>query len=438
MSPSAREEYVARMREIYRGLRGPGAKKEKGRILRQVAQTLVRSVSAVEKRLRKRTEGVERPKRGRKATYGQRVIGILAVVWEAAQCPWSVRLKALLRLWMPWIREKFGLTREEERALLKMSSATMDRRLAPLKKQAKTRLYGKTKPGRFLRQNIPIHTEWHEVKGPGSVEIDTVSHSGPNAAGLFARTVNATELFSGWTEPCAILGGAAEQVVEACDEIRGAFPFDWKVLDSDNGEEFINYELDRYCQQRRIQRLRSRPYKKDDQAHIEQKNGTHVRQLIGWHRYDTPEAVAALNDLYRNEWRLLTNLFLPSIKLDYKTRKGSKLKRVYKPPMTPLDRLLDSKQGDLGKLEELRRLRERLNPFELSKAVDRKLERIWRLASTGKITPTPPPHATKMNRPWEWWRLDEDARLAQLPLQADRDFVRFSRYYWRDGFFGTN
>lgn len=196
-----------------------------------------------------------------------------------------------------------------------------------------------------------------------------------------------------------MLGKQAKNVVEGAKEMRQAMPFEQKGIDTDNGEEFINWELDRYCQNTGLKRFRSRPYKKDDQAHIEQKNGTHVRRLIGWDRYDTEEAVAAMNDLFRNEWRLLTNLFLPSVKLANKIRIGSKIKRVYGAPKTPLDRLRDSGKGDRKKIEELYKLRGELNPFELAKQVEAKLERIWKLASHAK-----PPAAEVPAKRWKMLR----------------------------------
>jgi hypothetical protein len=182
--------------------------------------------------------------------------------------------------------------------------------------------------------------------------------------------------------------------------MRAAAPFELKGLDSDNGEEFVNWHLDRYCRDNKIQRFRSRPNKKDDQAHIEQKNGTHVRRLIGWERYDTAEAVGAMNDLYRHEWRLLANLFLPSVKLAKKIRVGSRIKRIYHKAKTPLDRLLESGQGDRVKLDLLRRLREKLNPFELSAAVDRKLARIWKLAAKANLQLAAKPSRVRY---WERW-----------------------------------
>jgi hypothetical protein len=143
-----------------------------------------------------------------------------------------------------------------------------------------------------------------------------------------------------------VLGRGQTGVVEALEEIRQALPFALRGIDSDNSSEFINHHLFRFCQKRGIQLTRGRPYKKDDNAHIEQKNWTHVRRALGWDRFDSPEALTAINDLYRNEWRLMMNLFQPSVKLTTKVRVGSRLKRRYDAPLTPLDRLVNSGKGD--------------------------------------------------------------------------------------------
>jgi hypothetical protein len=156
--------------------------------------------------------------------------------------------------------------------------------------------------------------------------------------------------------------------------------------------------MSRYCVDHGIQRFRSREYRKNDQAHIEQKNSTHVRQIIGWDRYDTEEAVATMNDLYRNEWRLLTNLFLPSVKLANKIRIGSRTKRVYGEARTPLDRLNNSGMGDCGKIAALMRQRASLNPFELAWTVDTKLVRIWKLAT--RVRPSQAPEPARIMSNW--------------------------------------
>jgi transposase InsO family protein len=178
------------------------------------------------------------------------------------------------------------------------------------------------------------------------------------------------------------LGKGQSGIVQALTEISEALPFALCGLDSDNGSEFINHHLVRFCQQRDIQFTRSRPYKKDDNAHIEQKNWTHVRKLLGWDRYDSPSALEALNDLYRNELRLMMNLYQPTVKLESKARVGSRLRRRYSPAQTPLDRLLTHTEVDLQKAQDLRKLRETLDPFELSKEIERKLQRIYRLANS--------------------------------------------------------
>jgi transposase InsO family protein len=380
---------------------------------------------------------LDKPWRQRERVYGDRLVRILETVWEQSQQPWSVRLKELLVLWMAWIRRRWKLSHQEERQLLAMSPATIDRRLADYKHKRSRKIYGKTKPGRWLRQTIPIQTESWNVPDPGWEEIDTVSHSGPSAQGIFAYTVNQTDLFSGWVECRATLGKDAVEVAAVLEEMRQAVPFEIKGLDSDNGEEFINWHMERYCRERNIQRFRSRPYKKDDQAHIEQKNWTHVRKLIGWDRYDTEVAVAALNDLYRNEWRLFCNLYLPSVKLAHKIRIGSKIKRVYDKAKTPLDRLLESGQGNREKLEGLRKLREKMDPFELSETIDKKLGSIWSFASKAKLRLAKETSANKRRPFWERPQEYELPGPIFLPLR-NITMDRIRKAWHRDKYFGTN
>jgi transposase InsO family protein len=318
--------------------------------------------------------------RQRRPTYGHMVISVLAAVWEAAGYPCSVRLKALVVLWMPWIRKRYSITPRIEEQLLAISPRQMDRRLKVRKGRIRTRIYGRTKPGTLLKHQIPIKTDNWDVKDPGWTEVDTVSHSGNNAEGLFGYTVNQTDILTTWVESRAILGKGEKAVVDALDEMAQAFPFQINGIDSDNGSEFINWHLFRYCESHKIQPFRGRPYKKDDNAHIEQKNWTHVRKLMGWDRYDTQEAVNAMNDLYRNELRLFMNLFLPSMKLLRKKRVGSRLTRVYDAPKTPFERVAESKQGDPVKIEVLKKLKDGIDPFYLAQTIETKLERIYKFA----------------------------------------------------------
>lgn len=326
------------------------------------------------------TRPATRPRGHPRKRLTGRLLEVLKDVWERAHFPWSVRLKVMLRLWHPWIRKRFGLTPAAERILLSVSPSTIDRALRPHRQKFKRRLYGLTKPGRLLKHQIPIRTEHYPVDGPGWAETDTVSHSGNCAEGDFVNSVNLTDLDCQWVETRAVLGKGEAVVFAALQDMRQTLPFALLGLDSDNGGEFINHHLLRRCTAEKIEFTRSRPYKKDDNAHIEQKNWTHVRKLIGYDRYETDEAVDAMNDLYKNELRLWMNLFQPSVRLLKTVRRGSRLKRVYDAPQTPLDRLIASGKGDRLKVAHLRAIRARTDPFELSEAIDAKLRRLWKLA----------------------------------------------------------
>jgi len=325
-------------------------------------------------------------RRRRGVTYGPRLVSILKAVWEAADYPWSLRLKALLPEWMPWVRRRFRLTPELEKQLLQISPRSIDYRLRPAKRKLRQRIYGRTKPGSLLKHHIPVKTDQWDVKLPGFTEIDLVSHSGNSAAGDYCYSLNVTDIHTGWTETRAVLGKSQEGVRAALEAVRQALPFPLRGIDSDNGSEFINAHLWGYCQTRAIQFTRGRPYKKDDNAHIEQKNWTHVRRLLGYVRYDTEAARAALDDLYRGELRLFQNLFLPSVKLARKERIGSRLRRHYEAAQTPFQRVADSPGADSERVVELRRLRATLDPFQLSQTIQAKREGIFQLSREAVLT----------------------------------------------------
>lgn len=326
------------------------------------------------------SQGDKKPRpRRRQKTYPAEVMKIVERVWMAADYPWSVRLKEVLRLWLPWIRARYSLTEAQEKKLLAVSPSTIDRSLRDKKRQLRRRSYGRTKPGTLLRHKIEVRCEHWDVKRPGYLELDLVSHSGECAEGEFIHTLNVTDISSTWDESRAVMGKGEEGILQALEQTFQALPFPVLGIDSDNGSEFINWHLKTYCDERDLQFTRSRPYKKDDNAHIEQKNWTHVRKLIGWDRYDSPQAQAVMNDLYAQELRLYMNLFQPSVKLVQIIRKGSRRTRRYDQPRTPLDRLLDSNTGDPQKIKELRALRQRSDPFELAARVQEKLETIWSL-----------------------------------------------------------
>jgi transposase InsO family protein len=277
--------------------------------------------------------------RGRKKKYNSRIKGIIQDIWERSRYPWSLRLKKIILDWFNWIVDKYKLSEEEKRLLKSISISTIDRMLKEEKIKAKRRIYGNTKPGSLLKREIPIMTEFYDIDEPGHLEIDLVSHSGNNALGEFIYSLNVTDIYTGWSETKAIMGKGEYEVRNALDEIIKSMPFEIKSIDSDNGSEFINWHLYRYCQENKIVFTRSRPYKKDDNAHIEQKNWTNVRKLLGWDRYDSEESLNLINDLYRNEIRIYLNLFMPSVKLIKSERIGSRIRKMYDKPKTPFERL---------------------------------------------------------------------------------------------------
>jgi len=334
--------------------------------------------------------------RKRKRLYGAELMRVVERIWEEAGYPWSVRLKAILALWRPWIRKRYSLTSGQEGLLLRVSPRTIDRALQGKKRELRRRIYGRTKPGTLLRHQIPIKCEHWDVQTPGHLELDTVSHSGENASGTFAFSFNLTDIGSTWVETRTVLGKGAAGIRDAFEQMSRELPFNVLAIDSDNGSEFINDQMVRYCDGQGITFTRSRPYKKDDNAHIEQKNWTHVRKLIGWDRYDTPEAIRAMNDLFRNELRLSMNLFQPSVKLIRTERKGSRKTRRYDLPQTPLDRLAVMPGADRVKVEHYLELRARLNPFELAAAIRLKLDRIWKLRSIHRPALTKKPADTSV------------------------------------------
>src|SRR3989442_5378432 len=330
-----------------------------------------------------------RPRRQRTPTYGPPVIEALRTIWEAAGYPWSVRLKALLPLWLPRARRRLQLSRAVERHLLAISPRQMDRRLAPHKRQLQKRLYGRTRPGTLLKHHIRLKTDRWDVATPGFTEIDLVSHSGNAADGEVVHSLNVTDIHTTWVETRAVLGKHQRGVQQALAELQQALPFRLLGIDSDNGSEFINGHLYDYCQTHAIQFTRGRPCKKDDNSHIEQKNWTHVRKLLGYLRYDSLAALAAINALYRHELRLFQNLFLPSVKLIRKERVGSRLRRRYDAPRTPLDRVLACADIDRSQVATPVPPRARLDPFALAETIDRQPEALAPLPNN-RQTPSLP------------------------------------------------
>jgi hypothetical protein len=350
----------------------------------------------------------------RRPTYSEDVIRLLAQVWAASGYLCAQRLTAALPTWLPWLRRHAPVTPTLEAQLVQISPRQIDRRLRAQKHRTKRRLYGTTRPGSLLKHQIPIKTDHWDVTTPGYLEIDLVSHSGASASGEFLHTLDCVDIHTAWVERQAVLGKGQHGILQALTLIEGRLPFALRGLDSDNGSEFINAHLLAFCRRpggHAIQFTRSRPYKKDDNAHIEQQNWTHVRKLVGWERYDTPAARAALTLLYA-DLRLFQNLFQPSMKLQGKERRGSRLIRRYDRPRTPFERVQACPDADSQNVAALARLLATTDPFVLSQRIDQQLEQLWALATRVPRMPreaaprSPQPRAST---PWRGWTFSPSA-----------------------------
>lgn len=330
-------------------------------------------------------------KRGRRPCYDPKYLLVpLQRIWLATDQMCSKRLSAAMPEWLPFYDEMYEpLSKTHKEQMLRMSPATIDRILKPSK--AKHKRYGLTgtKPGSLLRNQIPIKTDHWDVKKPGFLEADTVALCGNSIAGDFVWTVTLTDINTAWTEIRAAWNKGAEGIVNCIKDAENAAPFEFLGFDSDNGGEFINYHLIRYFVESRkepVQLTRSRPYRKNDNAHVEQKNWTHVRHLFGYDRFNDSRAVPLMNDLCANEWSLYQNHFMPSMKLVEKEKINSKYRRKYDKPKTPYQRILESPHIPKEKKEELKKIHKQLNPFALKQTIEKKLRHIFKYV---KVNPKP-------------------------------------------------
>lgn len=388
MSPGARMEYVEAVYLRYK----KASKKEKTIILNELCQNCGyhrKHAIRVLNNFRRFTKPAPR-KRGKPSVYNKpSIMKPLKVIWRAADLPCSKRLKAILPLWLSSYTEEYGkLPKETTKALHSISAPTIDRLLKPTRVKYRGRGRATTKPGTLLRKQIPIKTEqWDETR-PGFLEADTIAHCGDSMAGMFVFTVDCVDIATTWTEQRAVWGKGETGVLEQVKDVEDLIPFPLRGFDCDNGGEFLNYHLMKYLLKRKnpVQFTRSRPYHKDDNSHVEQKNWTHVRQWFGYHRFDNPEVVPLMNDLYRNEWRFYHNLFLPSVKLIQKKRIASKIIKRYDTPKTPYQRVMESLDIPDSVKRSLKQQFHQMNPFTLRKAIEKKLSKIFDLINSYQRT----------------------------------------------------
>ena len=322
-------------------------------------------------------------RRKKKRYYDHDVLIALKKLWEGADYICSKRLAPYLEEYIT-VLEKFKeikLTHEVREKLLTISPATIDRLLAPVRKRQQIKGRSTTRPGSLLKKNIPIRTysEWDDTI-PGFFEVDLVSHDGGQSRGDFIQSLNFTDIATGWDEMVAVKNKAQRWVFEGIKEIRDRLPFPILGFGSDNGSEFINDELIRYCEREQITFTRSRPYRKNDSCFIEQKNWSVIRRTVGYGRYDTEEELRVLNQLYSN-LRLYVNFFQPVRKLVQKERFGSRIKKHYDIAQTPYRRVLSSPHIKDEIKMQLQRLYDKLNPAQLKREISRLQNKLYRLNS---------------------------------------------------------
>ena len=314
---------------------------------------------------------------GRPREYDpEQLLKPLKAIWLSALQPCGKRLVAALPEWVPaYEQDQRRLDSDVRQSLLGASAATLDRLLRPAR--AAHRRRGGTRPGTLLRQEIPIRTEWLD-EGAGYLEVDTVALCGGCLDDRHAWMFDGVDIRTTWVEMRGLPNRSQAATLEQLRDVEQNLPFALAGIDADNGGEFINHHLVAYAQERAqpLALTRSRPYRKNDNAHVEQKNYTHVRQWFGYERHDNPAVVPLINALCKGALGQLLNLFLPSMKLQSKRREGSRTIRVYDRAATPLQRVLLREEIPRDKKAQLQQLHARLNPFALRRQIDQSLKEI--------------------------------------------------------------
>lgn len=378
MSLSAKREALARIHGRYQR----AGRSHKKIILDEFCATCGYHRKAAVRLLRRplRTKPFKRS--GPKIIYEPvEVLPVLKAVWRASDQLCSKLLKAALPEWLEH-HERRGAPLPEtfKKTLLAISPAQIDRLLRPSRLQYPKKGLAATRPGTLLRHAVPTRSGPPDTSRIGSVEADTVAHCDDSTEGDYVNSLTFTELFSGWTENRAIWNKSGEAVLLQLRELETTVPYVMKDFHTDNGGEFLNWALHRHLTGRaaKLPWTRSRAYRKNDNAHCEQKNWTHVRQLFGHDRFGHPELVPLMNDLYGKEWSQFTNHFKPTFKLVRREKKGGKTKRIYEAhPRTPYQRLLDSPDISEETKARLKAEHAQLDPFALKKSIEHKLRNFF-------------------------------------------------------------
>jgi len=327
-------------------------------------------------------ERENRPRKGRKTTYGPDCLPPLKAIWEFLEYPCGERLQPYLAEILPKL-EAAGFLHvgpDVRKKLLAMSARTMDRLLKNVRKVRRRRIQATTKPGTLLQHEIPVrHEPWPAETVPGYLELDLVAHCGETNAGDDVSTLTVTDIATGWTEHGAVLGKSQRHTIQMLEEIAARLPFPLCGIDPDNDGQFINWHLKGWCDARGIQFTRSRAYKKNDNAHVEQKNWSTVRQVLGYKRFDAPEELRLIQALYAGPLRDWQNFFQPTLKLKEKVRVGARLIKRHDRAQTPYQRVLASPHVSEERKEPLRQSYAQLNPVSVKRETGAILKRLFSL-----------------------------------------------------------
>lgn len=374
MSGQSKREYLNHLRERYKNCKSREQKSsvvdELVRNFKTHRKSAIRTLNAKPRKYRKRKE--------RRVTYGFDLIAPLKQIWKVAGRPCSKRLKPQISEMVNKLKQfnEVRLYENQEKLLCKMSTFTIDNLLVEERILKVDKGLSGTKTSPLLKQLIPIRTTFDEVEEPGHIEMDCVLHCGESVAGSYAETLNLLDIETHWNEKDIFLNKTNVKVIGSLHQLRKQFPFDLKSLDFDNGPEFVNWALYKYCDRERLSYTRSRAYRKNDQAHIEGKNNHSIRKVIGYDRITDQRIVEEIKNIYQNEHRLLINYFYTTLKLEEKLRFKNKITKKYGKAKTPYQRVLESDKVPKEIKENLRMEYRKLNPAELNRKLEKKLKKI--------------------------------------------------------------
>ncbi len=378
MNKEAKKQYMETLRKRY----FMGTKKEKGEILNEYCRNTGQERKYASKKFNYKIKLKRKEDRKKRVCfYDNNVIAVLVKIWKDFDYPCGQRLEEILATETENLRAWKEIICSDEIAekLKKIKSATIDRQLDHEKEVL--RLKGKyRKKSSFLLSTIPVKTSADFNRNIiGNEQVDFVESCGTSASGEYVNNLSICDIFSSWWEGEAVMGKGQQRALFALDNIRKRMPFAWIEFHPDNGTNLLNFAVYAYAEKEKLKYSRSRPYHKNDNCFIEQKNSTHIRQVIGYLRYDTMKELNCLNDLFRNELRLYKNFFQPVIKLESKERIGGRIKRKYGQAKTPYRRLIESEQISEKEKEKLTAIYQTLNPSELKRIIDKKLDNLYKI-----------------------------------------------------------